>query len=165
MLEKDLDNDRDNYQIVFFISDGEITSDEKLKSYSKLDDNIDDGAVLGYGTVDGGPMKASSFAGEDSEPEYLYYYDAKYNKVKAVSCIDEDNLKSIAKDMGVDYIHMTKQSDIDVKLSEIKKDIGELEYGKNGKKGYRDIYYYFVIPLLIILIYDFVYYRRKVKIR
>ncbi|MBQ9233757.1 MAG: VWA domain-containing protein [Lachnospiraceae bacterium] len=161
VMKKDLDNDRDNYQIVFFISDGEITSDEKLKSYSDLKDYIDDGAVLGYGTASGGPMKTVSYAGDDSEPEYLYYYDKHYNRIQAISKIDEVNLNKIATDMGVGYVHMTKQSDIDNKLDEIKKNVEDLEYGKTGKKGYRDIYYFFVIPLCVLLIFDFIYYRRK----
>ena len=165
VMKKDLENDRDNYQIVFFISDGEITNDEKLKSYSDLKDHIDDGAVLGYGTTTGGPMKTTAYAGDDDEPEYLYYYDNHYNQVQAISKIDEDNLKQIAGDMDVAYVHMTKQSALDDKLSEIKKEIEELEYGKEGKRGYRDIYYFFVIPLCVLMIFDFIYYRRKVRIK
>lgn len=165
VIKDTLDNERDNYQIIFFISDGEITGNEKLKSYSELMDYIDDGIVLGYGTESGGPMKTISFAGDENEPEYLYIYDSNYNKVKAVSRIDENNLKSIASDMGVDYIHMTRQSAIDEKLSQIKKDVEELEYGKSEKKGYKDIYYFFVIPLAALLVFDFVYYRRKVKLK
>lgn len=165
VMKKDLDNERDNYQIVFFISDGEITSDEKLKSYSDLKDYIDDGAVLGYGTTEGGPMKTISYSGDESEPEYLYYYDSHYNKVQAISKIDESNLQKIAGDMGVPYIHMTRQSQIDDKLDEIKKEVEDLEYGKEGKKGYRDIYYFFVIPLCALMIFDFIYYRRKVSIK
>lgn len=41
---------KDRTRIVFFISDGEITSDEKLESYSELKEYVADGAVLGYGT-------------------------------------------------------------------------------------------------------------------
>ena len=164
-VKKDLDNDRDNYQIVFFISDGEITNSETLKSYPDLNKYIDNGAVLGYGTTAGGPMKAVSYSGDDNEPEYLYTYDASYNKVKAISKIDENNLKSIANDMGVNYVHMTKQAYLNDTLEAIKKDIEDLEYGKESKKGYRDIYYYFAIPLCVLLVFDFVYYRRKVKLR
>ncbi len=164
-VKKDLDNDSDNYQIVFFISDGEITSDEKLKSYSDLKKYIDNGAVLGYGTTTGGPMKAAAYSGDDREPEYLYTYDSNHKKVQAISKIDEDNLRSIANDMGVDYVHMTNQAYINDTLESIKKDIEDLEYGKDGKKGYRDIYYFFVIPLCALLVFDFVYYRRKVKLK
>ncbi len=165
VMKSDLDNERDNYQIVFFISDGEITGNEKLKSYSELKEFIDDGAVLGYGTSTGGPMKTISYAGDEDAPEYLYIYDEHYNKVEAISKIDENNLNSIASDMGVSYVHMTKQSAINDKLDEIKDEIDELAYGENGKKGYRDIYYFVVIPLCVLLVFDFVYYRRKVRIK
>ena len=67
--------------------------------------------------------------------------------------------------MGVNYVHMTKQAYLNDTLEAIKKDIEDLEYGKEGKKGYRDIYYYFAIPLCVLLVFDFVYYRRKVKLR
>ena len=165
VMKSDLDNERDNYQIVFFISDGEITGNEKLKSYSELKEFIDDGAVLGYGTSTGGPMKTISYAGDEDAPEYLYIYDEHYNKVEAISKIDENNLNSIASDMGVSYVHMTKQSAINDKLDGIKDEIDELAYGENGKKGYRDIYYFVVIPLCVLLVFDFVYYRRKVRIK
>lgn len=41
----------DRKRIIFFISDGEITNDETLKSFSGAKKYIDDGAVLGYGTT------------------------------------------------------------------------------------------------------------------
>ena len=44
-------------RILFFISDGEITSEEKLSSFSSIKKYVDDGAVLGYGTSSGGKMK------------------------------------------------------------------------------------------------------------
>ena len=38
-------------RIVFFISDGEITNNENLKSFAELKKYVDGGAVLGYGTT------------------------------------------------------------------------------------------------------------------
>lgn len=45
--------DENRKTIIFFISDGEITNEDKLKSFSSVKKYIDDGAVLGYGTTSG----------------------------------------------------------------------------------------------------------------
>ena len=52
-----LNDDRPYYQVVFFISDGEIVSASDLKSYPGLNVFVDNGAVLGYGTEKGGKMQ------------------------------------------------------------------------------------------------------------
>lgn len=41
----------DRTTIVFFISDGEITNDEQLKSFIEASKYVNGGAVLGYGTT------------------------------------------------------------------------------------------------------------------
>lgn len=40
----------DRCRILFFISDGEITNEDTLESYSSVKKYVSDGAVLGYGT-------------------------------------------------------------------------------------------------------------------
>lgn len=163
-MEEMLDNDKDNYKIVFFISDGEITNEEKLKSYPELKNYIDAGAVLGYGTREGGPMKTVAFTGDEEEPEYLYYYEGLDEK-KAISKMDEENLKKIASDFGVSYVHMTEQSQIDDILERIQEEIkySNQENTEQSTDGYSDIYYWFVIPLVLLLVIDFIYYKRKIK--
>lgn len=163
-MEEMLDSDKDNYRIVFFISDGEITNKEKLKSYPELKNYVDAGAVLGYGTLEGGPMKTVAFTGDEEEPEYLYYYEG-LDEIKAISKIDEDNLESIAYDLGVHYVHMTEQSQIDDVLESIQEDIKNSNQESTGKStdGYSDTYYWFVIPLVLLLAIDFLYYKRKIK--
>lgn len=154
-----LESNRESYKVVFFISDGEITDDEKVKAHSNLNQYVDGGAVLGYGTEEGGRMQAYSFTGIDV-PEYVYDSDFEL----AVSKIDEDNLERIAKDFGVNYVHMTKQSAIDSQIAAIQKDIEESSYESDieESEGYTDIYYFFAIPLAVLLIIDFIYYRRKI---
>jgi len=160
----DLDKERETYQIVFFITDGEDTSEQTLKSYSGLDKYVDGGAVLGYGTKEGGPMRPVYYAGDTDEPEYLYYYDDDFNRLKAISKLDEDNLKSIADDLGVEYVHMTKQSNIDDTIKGIQDEIGPMEMNNDivMPQGDKEFYYIFIIPLVVLLIIDFIYYRRKI---
>ena len=159
-LEDVLENakeESDDPVYVFFISDGEITDDYALKSYDDLAEYIDGGAVMGYGTKKGGIM---------------HYYDSYYEETKtimdersypyepAVSCIDEDNLKKIAKDLGVTYVHMDKQIRIDSTLNKIKNNI-DSDTEEMMKEGYTDIYYLFVIPLAVLVAYEFISVKRR----
>lgn len=164
-LEDTLKEDKEFFQIVFFISDGEITQKETLKSFPSLDDLVETGAVLGYGTEEGGRMRVYSYFDEESEPQELYYYDDNYNERVALSKIDEHNLKSIASDMGVDYVHMTSQSAIDSTLTKIQLQISQADTSveSDSTEGYADTYFYLLPPLLLLLVIDFVYYRRKIK--
>ena len=147
-------------RIVFFISDGEITNNENLKSFAELKKYVDGGAVLGYGTTNGGYMKVTDrYSGSTSYLEDKTDYSI-YPYPKAVSKIDESNLKAIANDMGVDYINMSKQSNINSKISEIKSRYEDASSVEN-KNGYTDLYFVFAAPLLGLLVYEFVVYKKK----
>ncbi len=162
-LEDILDDGRKNFKMVFFISDGEALKDEKLQSYSGIKKHVDAGAVLGYGTDKGGPMIPVEEYLEESERTYLYYYDDNYKQKLAISKIDEGNLKNIASDLGVDYIHMTKQSQINGVIKSIQSQVNNLELQEDteSKEGYKDTYYWAVIALVILLAIDFICYRKK----
>lgn len=146
-------------RVLFFISDGEHNVTDSLSSYSEIKKYIDEGAVLGYGTTNGGYMKDTD---RDSTGEYITYYDVNngYNNVTAVSKIDENNLKKIASEAGIDYIHMTKQSNINNKLKKLENIVTEgLE--TSDKKSYEDTYYFLIIPLLILVMIEFNKFRRN----
>ena len=145
----------DRIRILFFISDGEITDESKLESYSEIANHVNNGAILGYGTTTGGYMKNTS---EYKTDEYIMYYSNGYNK--ALSKLDENNLKQIANDTKLEYIHMDKQSNLNAKLKEIENII------KNGiessdKSTYDDTYFFFIIPLIIVIMLEFNKFRRK----
>lgn len=147
----------DTIKILFFISDGEITDESSLKSFKNISKYIDNGAVLGYGTSKGGYMK---FKSKYFEEEY-YIMDYSLDVYdKAISKIDENNLRAIAKDMNIEYINMEKQSNINNKLKEIKGLINNSIMSSN-KNTYTDTYYFLAIPLLILLIIEFNKFRRK----
>ncbi len=157
VLKNNVDNDRT--KVIFFISDGEITDESTLKSYKELSKYINGGAILGYGTNQGGNMKYIEKYGTGEE-KYLMYYSAGEGYNKAVSKIDESNLKKIASDLKVDYIKMNNESDIDKKLNSIKNKT-DLKASAIDKSSYDDIYYFFVIPLLVLIVLDFIKIRRK----
>lgn len=146
--------------VLFFISDGEITNNEKLDNFMELKKYVDYGAVLGYGTSQGGQMEMQ---GVFDEEKTVVEDRRDYPYKPAVSKIDETNLKQIAKDIGINYIHMEQSSDVDRVLSEIKANAKTEEQDKK-QLGYRDIYYIFVVPFLLLLMYEIYDMRKRVKV-
>ena len=143
--------------VLFFISDGEITNDDTLKSFSSVKKYVKGGAVLGYGTLTGGKMLIADRYTLESE----YLKDRSDWPYKtAVSVIDERNLQAIADDIGVQYVHMTQQSQVKNVLSEVKK-MMEQDNSGNQKTAYEDIYFWFVIPLLMLFVFEFIGYKRN----
>ena len=171
ILEKTLKDEKQRKKdnspiIVFLISDGEITKEnEKLESFSNISQYILNGAVLGYGTSTGGKMVNSGYADDpSSELYYIYYYDEQsYQSVTAISKLDEKNLKQIASDLGIDYVQMSKTSNINYKLNEIKRQNSNSQLNEQKTSSYKDIYYYFAIPLVILLIIDFTVQKRRIQ--
>jgi Ca-activated chloride channel family protein len=137
-------------KVLFYVSDGEITNDKELESFKKVRKYVSNGAVLGYGTDKGGNMKAKYSS--TSKEEYIK--DPKDYYSNAVSKIDEKNLKKIAKDIKIDYIHMSNTKNIDKKLSNIKRKINN-KLESTDKSTYTDTYYILIIPLLILLCINF----------
>lgn len=143
--------------VVFFISDGEITKDEKLDSFKELKPYIDGGAVLGVGTEKGGTMALK----DNYSDEYKVIQDWRGMSVKdAVSVLDEKNLKSIAGDLGISYVHMTSENSVDGVVTTIGSDV-EMKPTEERIKDYVDIYYVFAIPLLLLLGFEYFAYRKN----
>ena len=164
-LQHYLDRGRDTYQLVFFISDGEITAKgETLKTFSNLNGYADNGAVLGYGTAEGGYMQTVPMSYTEDEPEYLYYYDDNFDQQPALSYIDEENLETLADDMGISYVHMTSQDKMDSVISDVLKQMQAAgdDMVKDTIAGYSDTFFYLLIPFIPLLVFDFIYYKRKV---
>jgi Ca-activated chloride channel family protein len=141
--------------ILFFISDGEITNTDLLASFTGAAKYIDNGAVLGYGTPEGGVMRVV----DDLTNEEEFIQDkTKTPFVNALSKLDESTLKRIAGDMGVDYIRMDQQTNIAHKLNEIDQ---KLQTKVVSINTFDDIYYIFVLPLVPLLVWELVAMRRR----
>lgn len=140
-------------QIIFFISDGEITNNSTLENYSDIASNITNGAVLGYGTTKGAYMKSVS-----SEIESDFVLDrTNYPYVNAISKLDENNLQKIADDLKIDYIQMNKQSNINNKIKEIKSETrSNLE--TSNLNSYEDTYFFLILPIVVLI---FIYLKRS----
>lgn len=93
--------DPDSHVLVYFLSDGENTDGKQSETFSAAAQFIDGGGVLGYGTPDGGPMKAQ---GGSQDGQYI----TDSSGAKGISKIDEKQLQTIAQQMGVPYFHRTQ---------------------------------------------------------
>jgi hypothetical protein len=70
-------------------------------------------------------------------------------------------LEAIASDLGVKYINMRETEDIEETLDEIHNGVST-SYEEEKTKGYVDTYYWFAIPMGILLIYECIEFKRKV---
>src|SRR5699024_282620 len=91
-------DDPDPHILVYFLADGENTDEREAEPFSQTASLVDGGAVLGYGTTEGGQMRAS---GGDTDGEYITDESGQ----PGVSRIDEEQLETIAGQMGVPYLH------------------------------------------------------------
>lgn len=140
--------------IVFFMSDGEITNNKELISYADLAQYVDGGAVLGYGSDQGGKMKDDS--------GFIYDYKSKQD---ALSKIDEDNLKKIAEDLGVDYLNLNSGANSLNGLVQMIKDGSAIVIEKSdGAEVYEDTYFYFAIALAVMLLVELFYVIRRERL-
>jgi Ca-activated chloride channel family protein len=100
-------------RLVYYLGDGEQTSGHKVRSFADVKPLVDGGAVLGYGTEKGGAMlehfPAYSDPSDLGEEEYIKAVDGSVGK----SIIDEDNLRRIAEQMGVEYTHRSASEAVD----------------------------------------------------
>lgn len=152
--------------VLFVFSDGEITEEKnKLKSFDDLKDIIDDGAILGYGTTKGAEIKV-----DEQDTSYSFYKDSDnylldrstYPYKRAVSVLDEKNLKQIANDIGITYVNMNKTSNIDTLLDSIEKSSPK-RLSTTSIYSCDDTYYIYTIVLVILLGAEYVLYRMNQK--
>ncbi|MCR5213562.1 MAG: VWA domain-containing protein [Eubacterium sp.] len=141
----------DRLTIVFFMSDGEITDGSELMSFENLGPYVEAGAVMGYGTSKGGIMSTGDWGSHVKDPST--------NK-DAVSKIDEANLKQVASDLDIDYVHMNSTSNIKYMVDSIKNG-SSLTIEKSDSVSYEDTYYKYAWPLLILLLLELVIFIRR----
>ncbi len=99
-LERGRDTHPERARLVFYLGDGEQTAAQDPRPFDVDGQLINGGAVLGYGTAAGGRM-AITAAFETGD-----IIDPSTGK-PAVSVIDEKQLATIAKQLGVPYVHRT----------------------------------------------------------
>ena len=108
-------SDPKDIRLVYIFSDGEATDDGRGAqaadnagiSWQSLAGLVDGGAVLGYGSTEGGKMRSydgSPSTGEHTQSDYIT--DGQGGQ-PGVSKIDAEELQKVAKDLGLPYFHRT----------------------------------------------------------
>ncbi len=129
----------DRARMVFYLGDGEQTVASDPESFEGSAEYVDGGAVLGYGTAEGGPMRVTS-GGFDDGSEYI-----EYQGEQALSVIDETNLQTIADDLGVAL--EVRSADAEITLPEAPTTT--TNYAESGEVGNVTELYW--IPALIVV--------------
>lgn len=109
LLQAAANSGQDRARLVFYLGDGEQTSDTAPGSFLSSADHVGSGLVLGYGTKAGGPMRVT-----DADPEAQGGGYIEYLGKKATSVFDQANLERIAGQLDVAFVH--RSADEAVKL-------------------------------------------------
>lgn len=132
---------------VFYFGDGEQTISQKPESFEKSKDLLSGGGVFGYGTAQGGPMlKTNAYT---NEKNYIQYHGEK-----ALSKIDEKNLRAIAGQLGVKYVHRTGDASLPSFVGEIGK--SRVEADDDNSYGRFEFYWLLAIVLIGLVLWELV---------
>ncbi|MFK0005999.1 VWA domain-containing protein [Paenarthrobacter sp. NPDC090520] len=130
--------------VVFYAGDGENTAASGPERLPLDPSVVNGGAVLGYGTSDGGRMK------DPSDPKGGYVKDK--NAEVAVSKIDEDALRTIATQLGVPYVHRTGSGGTEEMLGKAKP--GVLVAVSDDGSGRLELYWLLALAAFLILVQE-----------
>lgn len=133
----------DRSRMVFYFGDGEQTVTSAPEPFDGSEKLTDAGAVFGYGTAEGGPMKLTTGSVGDSSSEYIEYEGAN-----ALSVIDEKNLEAIAAELGVPYEHRT--ADAEPELPEAPSTT--TSYAESGSVGSVTELYWIAALVIVALL-------------
>ena len=143
----------DRSRMVFYFGDGEQTDGSTPESFADSATLTDAGAVLGYGTAEGGAMKMttggvdpSTSSGGQSGPGGQGGY-IQYQGENAKSVIDETNLQAIADQLGVDYQHRAADAELTLPAAPSTT----TSYSTSGETG-NVIELYWIAALVVLLL-------------
>lgn len=137
-----------NVRLVFFMTDGENTAEGERRSFADLAPLIDGGAVLGYGTEEGGRMKEyDPIFNNGTSVEGDYIKDTtKDGAPDAFSVLDPVELQAIADEMGVPYVQRTAPTE----TADLVADIDPRQIATDGRRTLTS-YQMFLWPFALVL--------------
>lgn len=139
--------DPDSQLLVYMLSDGENTDGQDTEPFDAVRQYVAGGGVLGYGTLEGGPMKAR---GGQNDGQYLTGDDGQ----QARSMIDEQQLQAIAQQMGVPYLHRTAPGEsLEETMAGITLKPVPIRT-RSRAPSFQDWYWVAAIPLAVLFIWE-----------
>lgn len=142
-----------NTRLVFFLSDGEQTADGEPRSFADLAPLVDGGAVLGYGTPEGGRMKEYDPDVDPADAEYIVDWSQPSEDgepVAALSTIDEETLGTLAEQLGVPYVHRTEPTETASLVAGIDPEQVAAD-GRRDVTSYRPVVWPLALALVVLL--------------
>ncbi|QOD01862.1 VWA domain-containing protein [Pseudarthrobacter sp. BIM B-2242] len=116
-------------RLVYYLGDGEQTSAAAPEAIKPDGGLVNGGAVLGYGTPEGGRMKENT--GQRSGTDGGYIQDRTTGSGRdALSVIDEGRLQWIADQLGIPYVHRSAGDAVAPMMQ--AADPGELQRAPEG---------------------------------
>jgi Ca-activated chloride channel family protein len=125
----------DRARIVYYFGDGEQTSSSPAGDF-----------VFGYGTEEGGRMRVQTGYYDDDKTDDGYVSDDSGGDARSV--IDEQNLRKIADQLGVDYAH--RQPSVDAPVASAPGGYGGSEANGPGA-GTIELYWLPAAALFVLL--------------
>ncbi|ACQ82202.1 von Willebrand factor type A [Beutenbergia cavernae DSM 12333] len=159
-LEGAAERNPGNVRLVFFLSDGENTNGDdsaagEMASYEELAPLVDGGAVLGYGTSEGGRMRmydGTDATGAGTDAPFITD-PTQSGSPDAISRIDETTLRTIAEQLGVEYSHRIEPSSVDSLVSGI--DVQDIASdGRREVTTYTDVYWPAALVVALLLAWE-----------
>ncbi|MEJ1089551.1 VWA domain-containing protein [Microbacterium sp. Mu-80] len=138
-------------RMVFYLGDGEQTVTSEPESLAAAAKFVDGGAVLGYGSAEGGPMRittgrpstgSSPSTGSGTDAGYIEYQGAP-----AMSVRDDDNLRQISEQLGVEY----QPRAVDAELALPEAPATTTDYSSSGEVG-NVIELYWILALVLLVL-------------
>ncbi len=152
-LEGDAERHPENSRVVFYLGDGEQTSSGEATPFD-VEDLVDGGAVLGYGSEKGGRMALTRSDGSTGDD--VTGADGK----PGVSAIDEKQLEGIADQLGVPYTHRTG-GDIGPAMAEA--DPGSTSAGEGAEiEIHTSVVWVLAVLLVLLLAVDLSFVTREI---
>ena len=157
--------------VLFYLGDGEQTATEKPKTFAALASYVEGGAVLGYGTEQGGKMKRYYGYGDETQcingSSFGCYvsdttnFQSINNNTPTLSKIDETNLKKIASEMSIPYENRNNAGDVASLI-----DTGNIDQLANDSREvaiYTNLYFIFAVPFVLLLLWELLYFGRHIR--
>lgn len=141
--------------VLFYLGDGESTNTQSTDAaatpdFSAWKPYVDDGAVLGYGTEEGGTMAVKPLGGTVDEEDLII--DPQTNE-PAISKMNPENLSEIASQLGVDYVHRTGPGAIADIVAGIDSELRD-SADTDGESVYSPIVWPMALLLTLLLLWE-----------
>ena len=146
-------SNHDRQSVVFIMSDGEDTFEDKTSVPKDLSSEIIGGAVIGYGTQKGGYVHRVDQNNALLKDEYAEERDEYSNLNKHLSVINEENLKNIADKAGVKYIRRDDISELSKKADDYLT-VNTSFLRDKYSDGFFDIYWIVALLMLGLLLWE-----------